>query len=600
MPDAQTRLSRLLPLLAAVLAAIAVVAAYSNSTRNVFILDDWHTIQTNPHIRRLSNLPRFFTDAETVSVYTPNVDYRPFLTTTYALNYAWSAAAHGDGYDTRTWHWTNLFLHWTVCLNLFLLGRRLFGSGGLAPIPGLPAAHGDWIALAGALLFAVHPITTGCGNYMSARSTLLVATFALPALNRYLRTLSHPRQWWPLIPALLAYLLALFSKIEAVSLGAVVVAAEILLAPGAQALPLWRRPFRAEPWRRTGPFVALTVVYIAFWKYMSPLEHSAGRAATGVEPHHYLVTQFSAWWYYIGKVLAPVHLIADRQDFPIARTLLDPRAMLALTGWILVIAAALRLARSAPAVTFLVAAYFLYLLPHSSVVVLAEMVNEHRPYIATSGLFLLAAAGLYLAAARLTPRPLPVVAAGAVLLAVPLVLLTRDRNTVWSSGLKFWADVVSKSPTSPRAQMSYGLELMWQGNLDEAEARFRESLKYAPNYSYAHTNLAICLDAKGDVAGAAQYHNSAVEKSPEAAMPYYWRGTFRAKHGDLQGAISDFAFAVDRSTTPYRELAALAECLLEAGRTEEAQRAIAIGLRVDPRSFEVERARFRATYLTPR
>lgn len=598
-------------LLAFILCAIAVAGVYSNSTRNDFALDDWHTIQQNAYVRSLSFIPNYFTDATTFSVFKDNRDYRPMIDVGYAIDYAWAKSWFGDGYDPRPWHWTNLFIHYVVCVSLYFLGRRLIGRGGLAPIPGISPRAGDWVALIAALLFAIHPITTGCGNYITARSSSMVAAFGLPALNLYLSVLAGSRGRWPLFPSLALFGLALFTKVEAVSFIAVFGLAEILFGNGVAEMPLYRRLFRPSMWMRLTPYIFLTLAYLVVWSTVSPLLTSTSRTNVGWTPYLYFCTQLKAWWYYIGHIVAPVRLVSDDQAFPISMNLEDPAAVLALVGWAIVIYLSVRLIRTAPAVPFLVGSFFFYLAPHSSIVPLAEMVNEHRPYLPCAGLFILLTAGLYLVLARLGPRPVLQLAAVAVVLAAPLAALTYQRNFVWRDDLSLWGDSATKSPTSSRAQMNYGLALMKRGRMAEAEDYFRNCIRLAPNYALTYTNLGIALQHDGEylarngnvagaqskIAEAAASHDRAVQLTPSDSTVYYWRGLFRLSQHDLNGAIEDFQTAVRLNDAAFRDRVALAECLLLAGRTQDAQPVIDRGRALDAAGFERERETFRKTFL---
>lgn len=78
----------------AILCGVVIVAAYANGLAIPFQFDDWHVISTNPFVRSLANVPRFFVDASTTSVLLQNRDLRPLLQATFALNYAIS------GYET--------------------------------------------------------------------------------------------------------------------------------------------------------------------------------------------------------------------------------------------------------------------------------------------------------------------------------------------------------------------------------------------------------------------------------------------------------------------------------------------------------------------
>ncbi len=581
--------------LALLLCAIAIAMAYSNSLRNAFALDDFHSIVNNPWVRSLEHIPRYFTDAGTFTVLKVNTDYRPVLQTTYAINYAIS------GYNTWSWHVVNLLLHLSASVSIFLLGRRLFGTGMLAPLPGLKSELGDWAALAAAVIFAVHPITTGCANYIGARSSLLVAALLLPAMVLHLKAMSGEGERRRTLArtggALLLYTLALFTKVEAISFAAVLVLAEILLNPALRDRALWRRPLDMKMWLRLAPFLAMSALYLVVWKMLSPLQDQANRAAFGMTPWVYFMTQWSAWWHYVAHVFAPVHFVADELAFPIAQSPWDMGTMLALEGWLIVGGLLLLCARRAPAVTFLGGAFFLYLAPHSSVIPLAEMVNEHRPYLPVAGVFLLVCAGGFLLLQRVSRRPALIGCAIAMMLAIPLGLMTRDRNTDWKDDFTLWQDTAEKTPTSSRAQMNYGLALMNRGQYDEAERRFRETIELAPQYHYAYSNLAIVLDAMGDTDGSAQAHDLAVQFGPASDVSYYWRGRFRAKHRDYDGAIADFTAAAERSGGPIRELAALVETLIRAGRQAEAGPYAAQGAALGAADFEVERAQFKTQVL---
>jgi len=581
----------LLTAVAVVLCTLAVALAYGNSLRNEFALDDAHTIESNAWIRSLAHVPRYFVDASTFSTLRTNVDYRPLLQTTYAVNYAIS------GYDVRSWRLVNLALHLVVTLAVFFLGRRLAGSRAPRPLPGLPPDAGDLAALAAALLFALHPIGSGCVNYISARSSSLTAALVLPALVLHLRALAAPPARLARCTAALLFVLALLTKIEALSLLPVLVLADVLLDPAKQDVPLWRRLFDGALWRRLWPFCAIAIACALLWWSRTGLDQSATRAGVLMTPRVYFLTQLRAWWYYVGLVVAPLDLVADYPSYPVSRSLLEPRVLLALAGWIAVVLLALAAARRLPAITFLVLSFFLYLAPHSSVVPLAEPVNEHRPYLALTGVFLLAALLLVALVRRLTVRPVVATALLVTLLAVPLAALTRARNLDWRDAETLWGDTVRKAPDSPRGQMNYGLALMRRGRYGDAETRFREAVRLAPSYHLAYTNLGIVLAAQGNDDAARRAYDDAVRISPSSDSPFFWRGRFRASRGDRAGAIDDFMVSARNSSAPFREWAALTELLSAAGREQEAAQYAQRAGAVDAAGFARERAEFRATVL---
>jgi hypothetical protein len=173
---------------------------YSNTFQHEFQLDSTYGIVDNPAIRSLDNVPHFFTDPFTLTSLRQNADYRPILQVTYALNYAVS------GLDMWSWHLTNLLLHVMNALLLvvftgrwlpYLSGHHTGGSYRLIP----------WFV---GFIFLIHPTASGVINYQWARSSLLTATFALPAI---LFWMAGRRSW-----AAVFYTLALFTKVEAVGI----------------------------------------------------------------------------------------------------------------------------------------------------------------------------------------------------------------------------------------------------------------------------------------------------------------------------------------------------------------------------------------------
>jgi Flp pilus assembly protein TadD len=603
--------NRWLAYFAPALLLISVLLAYSNSPGNAFALDDWHTIEQNTWIRSTRNIPKYFADAKTFSTLSTNVDYRPVLQATFAINYAMTGSVIDED-RADSWHWTNIFIHFGVSCCIFFIGRRLFGSLGLAPVPGLSARVGDYVALAAAFLFSIHPVTTGPVNYISARSSSLTTLFVLLALLFYLRALARPQRWWRFVVAGVFFTLGLFTKVEAVSLVAALILAEFLLNPAMRDKALLDRLIDWHIYRRLGPFLLIAIVYLYIWYSKTGVAESTTRASHDDTPLSYLGTQFRAWWYYIAQVFAPINLVADYPTYPRSywhkflwympgpepRTL-DLRPLLALAGWLVTGILALLTIRRAPVITFLIVCFFAYLAPHSSIMPLAEHVNEHRPYLAYSSVFLLLAIGLGLALTKLSRWPGITAAVLAAILAIPLLALTRDRNAVWKDAESLWGDTVKKVPDSTRVQMNYGLALMVRDHLNEAEFRFRESIRLSPNYTWAHSNLGILLERRGNMEGAQAAHDEAVRVSqipkgvPTLDVPYYWRANFRAGLRNVSGAAEDYITAANLCSAPFRELAGAAECLIRLGRTPDAQPYIDRGQARDPSpghaDFERER-----------
>src|SRR5438876_4412 len=108
-----------LRILQAALLIVAPFAVYSNNYRHAYLLDDAYTLVSNPSVRTLSAIPRYFVDPATYTSVREQADYRPVLQVTYALNY-WMG-----GYHTWWWHFTQILLHALVTLGIYALCRRV-------------------------------------------------------------------------------------------------------------------------------------------------------------------------------------------------------------------------------------------------------------------------------------------------------------------------------------------------------------------------------------------------------------------------------------------------------------------------------------------
>ncbi len=160
--------------LAAGLVVLAAVAAFSNSFTGPFVFDDLEAITDNPTIRQLWPIWKPLcppSGGETVSD-------RPVLNLSLAINYAVS------GCDVRGYHVTNLAIHLLAALLLFGVLRRTL----LLPLLAdrwAPAATP--LALAIALLWAVHPLQTESVTYIVQRAESLMGLFYLLTLYCSLR-----------------------------------------------------------------------------------------------------------------------------------------------------------------------------------------------------------------------------------------------------------------------------------------------------------------------------------------------------------------------------------------------------------------------------
>ncbi|HEU4994982.1 MAG TPA: tetratricopeptide repeat protein [Gemmatimonadaceae bacterium] len=535
----------------ALLAALPFIV-YANGYRHAYHLDDAYTIVSNPSLRSLRAVPSYFADPGTYTSNREQADYRPVLQATYAVNYQMG------GYDVWWWHFTQIVLHALVTLGVYGLCLRIITLMRSDSQPRNP----DLIAFIGAAIVAVHPSSSGVVNYLNARSSLLTAAFLLPALIAYMRSADSPRYGKPQWAAAFLYMLALFTKVEAVgALGA------------CWAFDLWQRG-RENPdanlWRslrasfdrrtlvRLAPALAVTIAYFVIRsRVMAPFPFADTRHAPDVGASTYLATQLTAWWYYIARWIAPVRLVADYLAYPVYRSWLDPVVLLSTGGWLAVGTMLVANWKRSPHLVFLAVASLALLSPTSSIAPLAEMVNEHRPYLPIAILSLAAVIPIGRALLELRPGVRRTLATSGAVVFMSLSMLTWRRNEVFATPNSFWADVLAKAPSS-RAHLNYGVALMKDGDMQGALREFHQSLDLAPFWYYTHINMGVAYQHIGQTDSARVHYDHAVQYDQYSGQALTWRGEFRLAQRDFSGARDDFASSMKLGLQRYRNAKGLA------------------------------------------
>ena len=225
---------------AAGLVVLATLAAFGNSFTGPFIFDDPGSITDNPTIRQLWPIWKPLSPpsgGETVSE-------RPILNLSLAINYAVS------GYSVRGYHVSNLAIHLAAALLLFGVLRRTFLLPVMVERSGATATP---VALAVALLWAVHPLQTESVTYVVQRAESLMGLFYLLTLYCFVRgARSDMRIFW-YGASVLACLLGMATKEVMVSAPLVVLLYDCTFLA---------RSFRRAWRRRWGYYMALAANWL--------------------------------------------------------------------------------------------------------------------------------------------------------------------------------------------------------------------------------------------------------------------------------------------------------------------------------------------------
>ena len=532
--------------------ALGIGVSYSNSFSIGFNFDDAYGIVENTAIRSLRNMPSFFVDPRAVWTESTQVDLRPVVMCSYAVNYAIS------GLNTWSYHLFNLLIHFSAALLVFFIVRDHLwwpdterGSSGEARVP----------AAAAALFFALAPLNTQPVDYLWARSALLCTAFYLGAFLALLN------RRWKSGSALFA--LALLTKAIAVTLPATLLAYDFIYRdrkrhPTAAA-------YLADAKRLLLPVglpALLCVCYVAYRHVFLPPWTAAARTDVGITPAIWFMSEWPALLYYARLFVWPTGLSADHA-YPYVYSLWSPRACLSLFGLTVWIAAAVRGAKKQPLFAFATAWFFLTLMPESSFAPLAEVVNDHRPYIASLGLSALLVLLLKWGASRFGPRSGGVFAALSATLCLAAVPVTLHRNWEWQDPLRLWESAAYANPVNSRAWMNAGLAYMARGDSAQARLYFEKAVALTPEYVYIHVNLCTLDLAEGKFDAALLEAQAAAREQPGMAFTHVSLGDSLEKLGRFEPAAAAYRRALELDPPNARAQEGLARVRAAPGYTEE-------------------------------
>ena len=495
------------------------------------------------------------------------VSGRPIAALSLAVNYALAPADARDvltpggampfGTDARYrqnlwgYHALNLLIHLGAALALFGVVRRTLRSPRLRPTLGESATG---LAFAVALLWTVHPIQTESVTYIVQRVESLMGLFFLLTLYCAIRALdvddssdNGSPHWWSLA-AIGSCALGMGSK-------EVMVVAPLVVA-------LWDFVFLSGMPSEEETRQQRVVLYggmAATWAILVALVVSETRGQSvgfnlqGWTPWSYLLTQSEVILHYLALAMAPTPLVID-YGWPKETTISAVWPAFAVLS-IAVLFTIVAVVRRYP-LGFAAAAFFLILAPSSSILpIVTEIAAEHRMYLPLAAVLATVVIGGYALALRWWPAlrdssrarqiavRYAVIFAGAA--AVGLGLLTRERNLDYASQETLWKDAVRKRPANARARITYGLELMRQRRLPEAERELRTAVELDASNAAAQLNLGVVLSSSGKFDEGIIHLERALALEPGDAQTYGNIGEAYAAQRRFAPALKYFLQALE-------------------------------------------------------
>ncbi len=556
-----SRTSRDRTYLYAVCVALLTLAAYLASTRNDFVnWDDDKYIYQNHFIRSFD--PEFFRWAF-FEFYTSN--WHPLTWMSHAADYAlWGLNPMGH-------HLTNIILHAVNTFLVVMLTQRLIGAamqfGDQRSRALFSGPQSVTIAAVGTgLLFGLHPVHVESVAWIAERKDLLCGLFFLLSVMAYCaldqsERARHgaPFDGWNPAPrwrnkyyffALGSFILALMSKPMAVSLPIVLLILD------------WYPFGRISSFKTFLPALAEKLPFAGLSLLSSVLTvfaQEAGGALSSLEAIPLsirILTAAGSLVAYLGKMIAPVHLIAF-YPYPQDASLFSfhyAAAILFVAG---ITGVALFTARKHPLIFSVWGYYVITLLPVLGLVQVGDQVMADRyTYIPSIGPFLsvgIATAWIAGKLERTGRRSLTVFAAcAAFCLVVVLLILTVLQVRVWKNSETLWSTVLEHEPLRARvAYFNLGDYYQKSRQYEKAIDVYDRIIAIQPS-AFCYYNRGLAFSKMGLLEKAIEDYDRAIARSPLFNDSYYAKGVACASLGRLDKAIESYDRYVAMNPSDYR------------------------------------------------
>jgi Tfp pilus assembly protein PilF len=437
---------------------------------------------------------------------------RPVLMFSYWLNYRlW-------GEEQFSYHFVNLLIHAANTGLVFLVLLRLLTRARCA-------GQGRMIAsLAGAAIFAIHPLQTESVSYVAGRSESLAAFFLLLAYVVFLYRRREAISWLEAIAVLLLFGLGVKTKENAVSLAGILILTDLY----------WSETLRFEQLRRNWRLYALMVPGVLAAAFaIFRLLATAGTAGFSVSTfkwYQYAFTEARAHFTYLRLAVLPVGQSLD-QDYPASYTITEHGALVYMLLLMLLVVLSIWWRRRYPLACFGFLMFLVWLAPTSTVIPIDDSLVERRMYLPLLGLILIAC--------DIAPRIRLSSSGGAVALAMMGLVfgkLCYDRNQLWGEPDKLLEAAAANVVYNPRPLLNFTEVLLRHGRCDLAPAYLNRAELHLPNNYYVNAAWGRTLACLGYFDQAIERLQIAVRLQP-CTQAYEWLGLAYGQTGkrDLAG-----------------------------------------------------------------
>ncbi|MDO8586792.1 MAG: tetratricopeptide repeat protein [Armatimonadota bacterium] len=512
------------------------------------------------------------------------------------LNYAFTAPRQGNyiplvwvsymidaelhGVDPGAFHLTNVLLHATAALLLFLTLRLMTGS--------------VWRSGAVAALFAIHPAHVESVAWVAERKDTLSAVFWMLCMLAYAAYVRRPdARKYNLLA--IVFILGLMAKSMLVTLPFVLLLLDYWplrrLAPGNGS-----RFAKASLPRLLREKIPLFIIAAAFCIVTLWAQRAGGAVSSlaeiplGIRLSNAVVSCVA----YLGKLVWPAHLAViyphPGSSLPVWQAAASGCLIVAFS-WL-----AIRARRTRPYLPVGWLWYLITLVPVIGIVQVGyQAMADRYTYIPSIGLFVAVVWGLgaVVSSARakmegkhLTLIPPTSAISVAVLILCALTIQARFQTSRWVDTLTLLTHATAATRDNTEAHMMLGHELAWIGRTDEALVQYKKVLRIDPGDFKAHLGIGMVHSKEDRHDAAMKSYLNALRIRPNLPVAHANMAVGFIQQGRVREAIREYKSAVelDPADPAIRESLARAYLLVEdvAGAKREARECRRLGGTLPP------------------
>lgn len=578
-------------LIAVIAIFIIGFSIYSNTLDSPFTLDDESSIVNNVHIRLQSFDLTRLVNAGFKSV----ASHRPLPNISFALNYL------ADQYNVTGYHVVNILIHIISGILIYLVIRATViisasSSGKDRHLFDVKNSfYASAFAFCTALIWLAHPAQTQSITYLVQRMTSMAVLFYMLSLLLYIYARLTQTAWkrWSLFGlSFLSWVASLGCKEISATLPLIVFLYEWYFF----------RDLSFEWFKRNIKYFLVPLFILGILAFIYLGDSPVDRILRGYETRDFtllerVMTQFRIIMLYLSLLICPLPSRFNLDHFiETSHSLFDPLTTLfSMVAIIIIIGAAVYLARKERLLSFCIFWFFINLAIESSFIGL-EMVFEHRLYLPSIGFFIFIMFIFFRLisylfreekdSAIITNRAVKYI----LLFSVPAVMLlglaTYQRNSVWQDEITLWRDCVKKSPGKARCHNNLGRAYYKKEMFEEAELEYKSTLSLDPEYVHAYNNLGSVYASMERYEEAAEQYRKGLEINPGFADLWYNLGNVYKVKGNMDEAIQYHQKALSLNPGEARAHYELGGIYTEKGMYGEAEAAYRKAIFINPYFIE--------------